>query len=217
MLLSLSTLLSYGAYISYMLLDRFLQESLLRRAQGMYGRSHWSVGRSWNEYFQLWAWSFSQEIRLGGVGMLALLTAPLAFGLFIYHIYLIWAGMTTNESFKWAEWKDDVFDGFVYKEDDAVAQRDSIMSDPELEPRVAWPLARRQVLINRANRQSPHYNYYMQSSTEWDNTRSLSWKRVNSMSEVENIYDLGFWTNIRDVLGLQLSNFPVLVAGSDQQ
>jgi palmitoyltransferase len=53
-------------------------------------------------------------IRCAGVGLLALLTWPLPLGLLVYHIYLIWAGMSTNESAKWADWRDDMADGVVF-------------------------------------------------------------------------------------------------------
>ena len=33
----------------------------------------------------------------------------------MYHGYLIWAGMTTNESSKWSDFKEDVGDGYVYR------------------------------------------------------------------------------------------------------
>ncbi|KAI2478336.1 Palmitoyltransferase [Pyrenophora tritici-repentis] len=40
------------------------------------------------------------------------MASPLA--LFGYHIYLIWAGMTTNESGKWSDWSDDMVEGVVF-------------------------------------------------------------------------------------------------------
>ncbi|KAH9820450.1 Palmitoyltransferase SWF1 [Teratosphaeria destructans] len=54
-------------------------------------------------------------LSIAGVGMLAASTAALPLGLLGYHCYLIWAGMTTNESQKWADWRDDMYDGMVFK------------------------------------------------------------------------------------------------------
>ena len=50
------------------------------------------------------------------VGMLAASTFLLPLGLLAYHCYLIWAGMTTNESQKWADWRDDMVDGVVFND-----------------------------------------------------------------------------------------------------
>ena len=52
---------------------------------------------------------------MGAVTLLTLLTSPLVWGLLGYHIYLIWAGTTTNESMKWSEWQADMSDGFAFK------------------------------------------------------------------------------------------------------
>ena len=37
----------------------------------------------------------------------------LAGGFGVYHVYLVWAGSTTNEQGKWGDWKEDVLDGLV--------------------------------------------------------------------------------------------------------
>ena len=139
----------------------------------------------------MWAWAFSEDLYVGCVGMLALFTAPLAWGLFGYHVYLVWAGMTTNESFKWDEWKEDVVDGFVYKQIQPVEQ--SQTRDSNLEPYVEWPAITEQKLINRANNEpmSPEEEISMQQR---------GWTRVYSLQEVDNIYDLGFLDNFRDIL-----------------
>lgn len=53
-------------------------------------------------------------ISVLGVGLLAALTWPLPLGLLAYHVYLVWAGMTTNEANKWADWRDQMREGNVY-------------------------------------------------------------------------------------------------------
>ena len=196
LLLSLSILLSHGAYLSYVLLDTSLQDTLLRHSDGLQRRRHWSVGRSWSQCFDKWAWAIAEDFSVGGVGMLALLTAPLAWGLLSYHIYLIWAGMTTNESFKWAEWKDDISEGFVYK-DLEPSQEQNHMNDG-VEPYVNWPICTQQRLVNRT--QEHLVDHHQASLSEPLRFEQPRWSRVNGIDEIDNIYDLGFLDNLKDVL-----------------
>lgn len=171
----------------------------------MTSRSHWSVGKDWSTYVQLWAFAFAKEIRIGSVTMLAFMTAPLAFGLFLYHVYLIWAGMTTNESTKWADWRDDIVDGIVFKGRRRLRSTGGRSTDPGTEPKVAWPLESDQILVRQEHGWFP--------SSEADAQRadfsSLSaadsviddngWVNVMKLEEVHNVYDLGFWGNLKDV------------------
>lgn len=202
MILSLTILLFYGAYLSYVLLDRVLQESVPRRANGMIGRHHWSTGKSWKQYVQLLGWAFTTDFRIGGVGMLALLTAPLAAGLFLYHVYLIWAGMTTNESFKWTEWKDDIADRLVYAREEGSQEDGEEQKSSEVEPRVEWPKSCNQRLVISTDGRFPGFASDAQvDEGRFESSRHNSrFRRVSGLHEVENIYDLGFRDNLRDVL-----------------
>jgi len=191
MVLSLGFLLTYGAYLSYILLDDLLQDGMMQRFPGVSTTGHWSDGRSYSKRIDMWAWAFTQDIYVGAVGLLALLTAPLAWGLFIYHVYLIWAGTTTNESFKWDDWKEDIADGLVYK-NISPGSEDDPQNGPEIEPEVHWPVACNQRLLNRIHQQrlTPEEDASLQRS---------GWCKVRSLREVENLYDLGFWSNLRDI------------------
>lgn len=146
-----------------------------------------------------------QEVRIGAVGMLALLTAPLGWGLFLYHMYLIWAGMTTNESSKWEDWKDAVHDGLVFRREKPAALSTGIVTDQEIEPIVQWPAFSDQQLTT-CEEGSPLDGHEMDGGTLGKataaslNMRRSRWEKVHSMQEVENLYDLGFWDNLRDVL-----------------
>jgi hypothetical protein len=163
-------------------------------------------------------------VRASGVGLLALLTWPLPFGLLAYHIYLIWAGMTTNESGKWSDWQDDMAEGVVfqgYRREDTMQEnkfvpqdinrsqgspRSSSSSSPILtppetppedeEPPTTWPLDSRHILIRTASGQPPR--------TLPSRIRSVakedSFERVWNLAAVENVYDLGFWDNLREAL-----------------
>lgn len=206
LLFSLSILLTYGVYLGHMILTKTLQETTLRRSQGMASRSHWSVGKDWSTYFQLWTSAFAEDIRIGSVTLLAFMTAPLALGLFLYHVYLVWAGMTTNESHKWADWRDDIADGIVFKGRRRSRAAGERSADPETEPEVAWPLVHDQILVRGENGWPP-------SSEASDQRAAIplsiasdlvndenSWVKVRNLGEVHNIYDLGFWDNFRDIL-----------------
>ena len=191
MLASLALLLTYGAYLAYLLLDGLLQDRLLRRSQGTATRSHWSVGRTYMNRLDMWAWALVEDVRIGSVGLLALFTSPLAWGLFLYHVYLIWTGMTTSESFKWDDWKDDVASGLVYKNTTSIEQS-TTDDDLDNEPYVPWPVLHNQRLLNRA------FSGPMDMDKEADLQRN-GWRRIQSLGEVENIYDLGFWDNLKDI------------------
>lgn len=145
-------------------------------------------------------------ISVTGVGLLAASTASLPFGLFIYHCYLIWAGMTTNESSKWADLKDDVRDGFVFRADRqalAMHNRQSNLDhvdqgqNPALDDfkdesaRMAlWPVRSDAVLVRTRDGNPPQ------------GQESL-WSRVKNLTEVDNIYDLGAMNNLAaDLQGL---------------
>ena len=191
MLLSLSLMLTYGAYLAHHLLDRFLMDNIGRHDASVSSGTHWSIDKTFTQRFDLWMWAFTEDIRIGAVGMLAIFTAPLGWGLFGYHIYLIWAGMTTNESFKWSEWKDDITDGYVFKCMEPKRSGEN-NQDEHTDPYVPWPVSSPQRLVSRANK----------LSLEMESSAILTkppWEPVRDLSEIINIYDLGFWDNLTDV------------------
>lgn len=152
-------------------------------------------------------------LSIAGVGMLAASTAFLPLGLFAYHCYLIWAGMTTNESQKWADWRDDMADGLVFissraairahckkqLEAQASGNRDiavradanlgtalGLMAGAEDDPDVEWPVDSDQIVVRTNDGKPPK-------------GQEALWRRIWGLAEVENIYDLGGWDNFRDV------------------
>lgn len=154
------------------------------------------MGKDWSTYFQLWGWAIAEDVRLGSVAMLTIMTAPLAWGMLLYQVYLIWAGMTTNESQKWGDWRDDVADGIVFKGQRSANVDRSRLNGPEVEPKVVWPIQSDQLLLR------------IESETEFPSTvgangqinKRSDFVNVNTLREVDNIYDLGFWDNFRDIL-----------------
>ena len=230
MLFTLGLLLAYGAFLAYGILSTRLQsqfeesyDSYRGIAAAATGGSRlaldasrvdkaprWSEGKTFNQVLDAWLGVFGRDIRVGGVGMLAAFTAPLAWGLLAYHLYLVWAGMTTSESFKWEEWRDDVAEGLVYKNTEPRREggvemgdgdrmngastgllEDIVEGDEDKEPHVPWPVESKMRLLSRANRRS--------LEAEPDaNLSKPEWVQVRSLAEVVNIYDLGFWDNLMD-------------------
>jgi len=196
LLLSLSILLIYGAYLGYVLLNHILQQAL-----SVKGGSHWSKGLTWSTFFQFWGVAIAQDVRVGVVFLFAAMTAPLAVGFLFYHIYLIWAGTTTNETAKWSDWRDDIADGLVFK------AKPSGESEPRRNPpasRLEWPVNSDQVLVLTDGRPPTADHKSLADSNSIPSFQStpvdLQWARVRSLKEVYNIYDLGFWGNLLDVL-----------------
>ncbi len=134
--------------------------------------------------------------------MLAALTAPLAWGLFSYHVYLIWAGMTTSETSKWADWKDDIADGLVFKRKRRTRDSSGGLFDTDIEPVVNWPASNDQWLMRCDDGQPPdeEVEIFANPTRERMVSQKPDWKRVESLTEVDNLYDLGFWANIADII-----------------
>lgn len=206
LLLSLSILLAYAVYLGFSVLDKILQERLvLRFTRGSITSKHWSQRLDWSSYFQMWALAIAEYVRIGAVTLLCCLSFPLSTGLFLYHVYLIWAGTTTNESSKWADWRDDIADGVVFK-----AKRTEVIKeqqrDEDIDPVIKWPVQSDQFLVRTEDGQPPRFQHEgtqrsqsPRGSTE-DSEHDSRWSRVQSLRDVDNIYDLGFLDNTLDVI-----------------
>ncbi len=162
--------------------------------------------------------------------LLALLSFPLAAGLTVYHVYLIWVGMTTNESGKWADLREDIGEGRVWRarieelmEEEfyflGVGDREGQGGDCAWPVKPSWVLVRmkepgRRPRVRRVEWGSRNGmgkrgegleeldgggNAGAGGGGRVEYEEDLSWTQVRSLSEVENIYDLGFWDNLKDV------------------
>jgi len=137
---------------------------------------------------------------LGAVGLLAALSAPLAIGLLGYHVYLIWAGTTTNETGKWGDLRWDMADGVVWKgERSVVYGNGNKVPGGEEDGKPTWPVTSDQVVVRTTDGRPPRGG-----GMEERGGRE-AWTRCWTLDEVENIYDLGFWDNLRDALNLGVS------------
>ena len=226
-----SVLIAYGAYLAYIALTPMVALNY-KKYEGWYrykpgpGADPTSWGMYLDmklHYFLTYLSIYIEEggVSAAGVGLLALLTWPLPLGLLIYQLYLVYAGMTTNESAKWADWRDDMADGVVFlgkrREETmrdyspkvsrlSASNRSSSSGTPILtpletppedeEPPTTWPLESRHILLRTTNGQPP--------ASLPPRIRSVadkeSFERVWDLAAVENVYDLGFWENLIDIL-----------------
>ncbi len=142
---------------------------------------------SWSEYSMFWNWAMMQEPGVGGISLLCLLTTPLVWGLLLYSVYLVYRGMTTNESGKWKDFQLDIDDGYIYRRP-LLPNRPR---DSRVEPQViGWPKSGKEIYA-RTYEEPPM------------NTMNLPgdgpWHREWALNDVENIYDIGFLGNLIDV------------------
>ncbi|GFF48312.1 palmitoyltransferase swf1 [Aspergillus lentulus] len=142
--------------------------------------------------------------------MLTAMTAPLAMAFLLYHIYLIWAGMTTNESAKWSDWKEDVADGLVFKSTRSEVYGSRFHSDEDTPAQRTWPVSSDQILVI-TDGEPPKEGFRLCSRSNEilykDDLQApvdTRWIEVNSMREIDNIYDLGFWDNLREVFHMPI-------------
>ncbi|KAG5294231.1 DHHC zinc finger domain-containing protein [Histoplasma ohiense] len=210
LLLSMFVLLSYGTYLGYSILDRYLQDTLVLSFPTAMRSKHWAEGIEWGMYFELWGYAIADDIVVGGVFLLAMLTVLLPLAMFLYHVYLIWSGMTTNESAKWGDWRDDIADGLVFK-----ARKSEIypQKHPDahiVEPYVPWPIQVDQTLIFTDDGNPPRVGFSLARECssitqpgDLDAIADIRWMRLQSLKDVVNIYDRGFWANLRDALHLR--------------
>ncbi|KAJ5550074.1 Zinc finger DHHC-type palmitoyltransferase [Penicillium sp. DV-2018c] len=198
LLVSLSVMLIYGIYLGYSILSDLLNGSVPPRVR--------ETMQSWKGWINTWSVVVAAYPRIGGVFLLMLMTAPLAISFLAYHVYLIWAGVTTNESAKWSDLKEDVDDGFVYKTNRSLIFDSRLATDFYDQ---SWPVYTDQILVT--DEEPPTEGCLLSSDSNCIAFRPATnlppdprWKRLHSMRDVDNIYDMGFWLNLRDAIGLSV-------------
>lgn len=198
LLLSLSIMLIYGSYLGHSLMSESLERLVLSEVR--------IAMKSWTVWINTWGIVIAAEPKIGAVLMLMLMTAPLAISFLTYHLYLIWAGMTTNESAKWTDWKEDVEDGFVFKTKRSLIFENPISLDPHDR---TWPVQTDQILVT--DEDPPTEGCLLMSDSNGIARRPVSdvppdsrWRKLYSMKDIDNIYDMGFWYNLQDVVGISV-------------
>ena len=208
-LLSTDLLLATGLVYSYGILGGGLNNAVASTAVAAAATAT-AVG--WADWSRLMCLAVVDQVYMGAVLMLCALLSPLSATFTLYHLYLIWAGTTTNETTKWADRKDDIRDGTIFRADVGSGDETELewgvggcegegegegKGEGKGEGREAeaedecttWPRKRRQLL----------FQIEAPGKTE-SLPRGELWQRVESLAEVDNIYDLGGLDNFRDVL-----------------
>ncbi|CAD6502457.1 BgTH12-05049 [Blumeria graminis f. sp. triticale] len=178
LLASTAFLSTYATYVGLSILSDLVRIEI----------PNWSLrgkGYAWSQYFNTLAWALNQQMRIGAVTLLCLLTSPLILGLLSYHLYLIWAGMTTNESMKWSDLQADISDGYAFIR----ALPKDRQKDDRYEPLwTQWP-KESDYILTRSHDGLPRHNII--GTGEWEPV----WKLDN----IENLYDLGLAQNLKDI------------------
>jgi hypothetical protein len=176
-------LTTYASYVGVSLLHSAILEHI----------SNWTLlgkGFTWSQYLYIWSWALQEMTRIGAVTLLCLLTSPLVWGLLGYHLYLIWAGTTTNESMKWSDWQTEMSDGYVFKREIPSGRQKDLGLEPAW---TRWPVESVQIILRTEDGLPP--------TMAGAGTVGIGdWERVWKLSDLENLYDLGFWDNLKDVV-----------------
>ncbi|KAI9894481.1 MAG: palmitoyltransferase swf1 [Vezdaea aestivalis] len=182
MLASTSALLSYGCWLGYVLLSQLLQ------AHAWNEDEVWWKGLNITDFLQAWGWVITYNSRVGAVALLAGCTAPLAWGMLMYNVYLLWRGMTTNEHAKWKTLQDEAYDGELYAAhwDDlkevVATDRHEEKGARRLRPPGGLVVVKT-LKLTKAERES---------------INRKPWVKLDSLENVTNMYDKGFMANIRE-------------------
>ncbi|KAF5871549.1 putative palmitoyltransferase swf1 protein [Botrytis fragariae] len=178
LLFTTGNLTTYAVYIGNSILSTFIV--------AVY--PDWSFlgfGFTWSRYFSIWGWALQEHTQIGSITLLCFLITPLVYGLFLFHIYLIWCGTTTNESQKWSDWDIEMGEGYVFKRALSENREKNLRIEP---PWTHWPAESQQIVLRTADGQDP-------VGAIGDG----EWQRVWGLRDVENLYDIGFVDNLKDV------------------
>ncbi|KHN99100.1 palmitoyltransferase swf1 [Metarhizium album ARSEF 1941] len=182
LLVSTAVLCTYGGLLGASLLSSSIKQQVV-------DWSPWSpLKHGWAMYVVIWGWGIQTNIGLGATTLLAALSAPLVWGLVIYTMYLVYCGTTTNESFKWSVYKDDMEDGYAFRRLMPLKRERDLVQEPICR---RWPAEPEMVLAATDDGRPPPAQSALAGEGDWE--------RVWKLKNVENLYDLGLWHNLRDV------------------
>lgn len=218
LLLSTASLLGYGAIKGLQILETILQAAFIPRniTAGNLTSQKWSAGLSWGEWLNVYSIAIASNARLGATTLLACMTFPLALGFLAYHAYLIWAGVTTNETAKWTDLREDIWDKLVWQAEivDVKAEYpgpldESIVYDPEHHldrsrrngRKPTWPEGEAKEAkwwIIRTRGGAPPTRWKIVGEGRHEEVVDERWVRVRTLKDVENFYDLGIRRNFKD-------------------
>ncbi|RYP09186.1 hypothetical protein DL764_001457 [Monosporascus ibericus] len=184
LLLSTAVLTAYGACVGLALVSENVRR---RRPEYSLWKPSCPKSMGWSEWLVLFTLGVQEDVGVGSVTLLTLMTSPLVWGLLAYHVYLIYCGTTTNESMKWQDWQAEMDEGCAFKR----AMPADRPKNPDVEaPRTRWPVLPVQVLVRTEDGRPPAAAF---------GPGVGEWQRVWKLRDVENLYDIGFVDNLTDV------------------
>lgn len=202
LLLSTGVLTLYAAFLGGSLMGDEIRKTVP-------GWTFWASGLTWTDFFAHWGTALQDDVGVGAISLLCILTSPLVWTLFLYNTYLIWTGTTTNETLKWRDWQYEMREGYVWKRylyRDLQPGQIRNVSGPD-PPSDHWPVTSEQVVVRThsgyspfAATQSQEGGWVLGAVPEGFVEPDTPWKRVYNLSEVENIYDMGFEANLIDIV-----------------
>ncbi|PWW78024.1 zf-DHHC-domain-containing protein [Tuber magnatum] len=181
-LVATDILLTYGVYLAFDILRNVFMLRAVIPSNAPISSLPWSI------YMHLLGIIIVEEIYIGAVFLLASLTGILSYAFTIYHLYLIWAGTTTNETIKWSDWQDDIRNGDILiaePDENPPCAEDNEYDEDELCRR--WPKRTTQLFYRR------------DPGNVTELPPGFLWRRIESLSEMDNVYDLGWSKNFEDV------------------
>lgn len=119
--------------------------------------------------------------------------------------------MTTNESEKWGDLRDDIAEGVVWQ-----ASREALLGDypplpQQVEPGaedVTWPVEAKWWVCRMGRRGERPRRWVRKEEGDDGEGQGQGqmvpgevderWELVESLAEINNVYDLGFWENLGD-------------------
>ncbi|KAI9485919.1 MAG: DHHC palmitoyltransferase-domain-containing protein [Benjaminiella poitrasii] len=128
---------------------------------------------------------------IGSIGILALVVSAVVLIFFLYQLYLAGRGITTNEAFKWEMVEESIDRGELYKT--SVVKANSTIDESK----------------------TSSYNRKYSSKREDKEETVVKERRIESLDEVDNIYDKGCLTLLGYLPG-HIHAFYVLIRERDQ-
>ena len=199
-------------------MNSILQEAFVpsQLTRGSATSKRWSTSLSWSDWLNAYGVVIAMNARIGAVTLLASMTCPLALGFLAYHAYLVWAGCTTNETAKWTDLREDIWDNLVWKaritdvraeypgplDERIVYDAEHYLDPSKVEGRKPmWAGGKEAewwVIRTRGGGQPTRWK--ATGNRRHEEVIDERWVKVREMKELDNMYDLGVVENFKDTV-----------------
>ncbi|KAI8967506.1 DHHC palmitoyltransferase-domain-containing protein [Mycotypha africana] len=171
---------TYGAYLSFQIYRGMIIEWGLDQAfeQDKLTGEHKRL-----TFRRAFLYVLHRDRIIGAIGILAIVVATVVFCFTVYQLYLAGRGITTNEAFKWEMIEEAIDRGEIYKVVRVPASSSSL-SDNNIPSKVT---SLNDTYVKKYHKNVKKNDYIKQE------------RKVESFDEIENIYDKGFFNNLKEV------------------